>query len=161
PETDRRELLRRIADEDPRHPRSLNKSIPVELETITEKAMAKDADERYTTAADLASDLRRFLEQRPIAARPPTLTEHLGKWARRHAIVVTAALAVLALSSLVLGASTVWVIKERDAARSAEANESRQAEQAKENLKNAVETVDRFLTSVSEETLFTMPGITQ
>jgi serine/threonine protein kinase len=161
PETDRRELLRQIADDDPRHPRSLNRLIPPELETIVEKAMAKDADERYTTAADLASDLRRFLEQRPIAARPPTLTERLGKWARRHTIMVTAALAVLALSSLVLGASTAWVIKERDAARLAEANESRQAEQANENLKNAVGTVDRFLTSVSEETLFTMPGITQ
>src|SRR5262249_5378208 len=87
-ETDRRELLRKIAEEDPRTPRGPNKAIPAELETIVEKAMSKDAADRYATAQDLADDLRRYLDDKPISARPPRLKERAVKWARRHKPVV-------------------------------------------------------------------------
>ena len=50
----------------------LNPAIPRELETIVLKAMAKDPAGRYATAQELADDLRRFLEDRPIMARRPT-----------------------------------------------------------------------------------------
>jgi WD40 repeat protein len=96
--TDRQELLRQIAFEEPRAPRRLNPAIPAELETIVLKALAKNPDERYATAQELADDLRRFLEDKPIRARRPTLAQKVKKWARRHpGMVWTAALSALLL----------------------------------------------------------------
>ena len=71
----RAELLRQIADLEPRAPRKLNESIPRELETIVLKAMSKEPASRYATAQELADDLRRFLEHRPIKAQRPNLVE--------------------------------------------------------------------------------------
>jgi serine/threonine protein kinase len=65
---DREELLRQVAFEEPRTPRQRNKAIPRELETIVLKAMEKSPESRYATAQELADDLRRFLEDRPIQA---------------------------------------------------------------------------------------------
>jgi serine/threonine protein kinase/Tfp pilus assembly protein PilF len=95
---DRQELLKQIAFEEPRPPRQINPSIPVELETVVLKAMAKELDERYATAQELADDLRRFIENKPILARRPTLVERLTKWSRRHRPVVVTALVLLLLA---------------------------------------------------------------
>jgi WD40 repeat protein/serine/threonine protein kinase/tetratricopeptide (TPR) repeat protein len=105
---DRQELLRQIAFEEPRPLRRLNKSVPAELETIVLKAMEKNPAERYGTAQELADDLGRFLEDRPIRARRPTLRQRARKWARRHrGVVMTMA---LALALLLLGGVTgLWV----------------------------------------------------
>src|SRR5207237_519782 len=66
---DRNELLRQIADEEPRPPRSLHSSVPRELETVVLKALGKEPSERYPTARALADDLQRFLDNRPVLAR--------------------------------------------------------------------------------------------
>lgn len=58
---DVRELLRKVRASDPIPPRRHDRTIPAELEAICLKAMAKDVAERYTTAGDMASDLREFL----------------------------------------------------------------------------------------------------
>jgi WD40 repeat protein len=94
---DRQELLRQIAFEEPRPPRQLNRALPWELETIVLKAIAKSPAERYGTARELGDDLRRFLEDKPIQARRPTLVQRLRKWGRRHPAVVWAAGIVLLL----------------------------------------------------------------
>jgi serine/threonine protein kinase len=60
--------LRRVRAEEPPPPRQVVPQIPRDLEAICLKAMAKRMMERYTTAADLATDLRQFLEGSPIAA---------------------------------------------------------------------------------------------
>jgi serine/threonine protein kinase len=86
--SDRQELLRQIAFEEPRPPRRLNASIPAELETIVLKAMEKNATDRYATAQELADDLERFLNDEPIRAKRPSLALRLRKWARRHRQVV-------------------------------------------------------------------------
>src|SRR5262249_13075820 len=77
---DRGELLRRIAFEEPTPPRGLHKAVPYDLETIVLKAMAKNLDERYATAQELADDLERFLKDEPIQARRPTLAQRARKW---------------------------------------------------------------------------------
>src|SRR5262249_21541063 len=87
---DREEPLRQIAFEEPRPPRRLNRAIPAELETIVFKAMGKSPEERYATAQELADDLRRFLEDKPIKAKRPTLRARAAKWARRHRPLVRA-----------------------------------------------------------------------
>jgi serine/threonine protein kinase len=89
--SDRQEILRRIAFEEPTEPRRHNPAVPRELETIILKAMSKEPAERYTTAQELADDLTRFLEHRPIKARRPSPLERAAKWARRHSTVVVSA----------------------------------------------------------------------
>jgi len=80
----RQEVLRQVAFEEPRPPCRLNKSIPAELQTIVLKAMAKNPAERYATAQELADDLERYLEDKPIRAKRPTLMQRAKKWSRRH-----------------------------------------------------------------------------
>ena len=94
-ETDRAELLKQIAFEEPRPLRKIDRHIPSELETIVLKAMAKSPDERYQTAQLLADDLRAFLENRPIKAKPPTLWNRVAKWSTRHVAIVWSAFAAL------------------------------------------------------------------
>jgi serine/threonine protein kinase/tetratricopeptide (TPR) repeat protein len=105
PGSEREEVMRQMAFEEPVRPRRWNPAIPTELETIVLKALAKEPDERYATAQELADDLRRFLEDKPIRARRPTLGQVARQWARRHrGIVVTAAVAAgLLLAFLVAG----------------------------------------------------------
>src|SRR5262249_38385840 len=64
--TDRQELLRQIAFEEPKPPRRVNRAVPAELEVIVLKALEKNPADRYATARALADDLRRFLDDRPI-----------------------------------------------------------------------------------------------
>jgi WD40 repeat protein/serine/threonine protein kinase len=105
----REEVLRQIAFEEPRLPSRLNKAVPAELETVALKAMARNPDERYGTALELADDLRRFLEDKPIRAKRPSLWQRAAKWARRHKTVVRAAVAVLLLAVLASAVSTLLV----------------------------------------------------
>src|SRR3954453_10210659 len=109
--SDRAQLLRQIAEEEPRPPRKLDRRIPSELETVTLKAMAKVPEERYQTAQQLADDLRAFLDDRPLKAKPPSLVGRAAKWSRRHRglLAATAAiLLVLTIASLVSNARLLW-----------------------------------------------------
>jgi WD40 repeat protein/serine/threonine protein kinase len=126
PERDRQELLRQIAFEEPRPPRQLNRAIPWELETIVLKAIAKNPSERYAEAKALADDLRRFLEDKPIQARRPTLAQRARKWGRRHPAVVWAAVIV----TLVLFASLAAVsyVRQQAALDQAESQKRARAE---------------------------------
>jgi WD40 repeat protein len=80
----RGDVLRRVAFEEPVPPRRLNRAVPVDLETIVLKAMAKQPAERYATAGELADDLRRFLADQPIRARRPTAGQRAARWLRRN-----------------------------------------------------------------------------
>ncbi len=65
---DRQDVLSRIAFEEPPGPRQIERSIPVELDTVVRKAMAKEQGNRYQSARELADDLRRFLDHKPLRA---------------------------------------------------------------------------------------------
>ena len=113
---DRAELLRRIAEDEPRALRSLNDWVPRDLETIVLEAMTKEPAGRYQTAQALADYLRHFLEHRPIKARRPTLAERAVKWARRHRSFVVAAMLIAILATMGLGAAMVLIDRERSEA---------------------------------------------
>jgi len=78
------ELIRKIASQEPRRPSSLCPLVDPDLETILLCCLEKEPEDRYVSAAALASDLRRYLRGEPILARPPTLANRLGKWGRRN-----------------------------------------------------------------------------
>jgi tetratricopeptide (TPR) repeat protein/tRNA A-37 threonylcarbamoyl transferase component Bud32 len=113
----REEMLKKIAFEEPIPPRRLNKAIPPELEIIVLKAIAKNPDERYATAQELADDLHCFLEDRPIRARRPSLQVRLARWSRRHKSLVASILAALLMGLVVLAGSIGWVVSDRAARR--------------------------------------------
>jgi serine/threonine protein kinase/WD40 repeat protein len=112
PGLDRQELLRRLEQEEPTALRRLNPAVPAELETIVTKAMAKNPEERYATAQELADDLRRYLEDKPILARPPGPVLKLRKWVRRRQpLVVSVALSLALLLAVFVCGMTVYGIK--------------------------------------------------
>jgi serine/threonine protein kinase/WD40 repeat protein len=106
----REEVLRQIAFEEPRLLSRLNKAVPAELETIMLKAMTKNPEERYATAQELADDLRRFLEDKPIRAKRPSLRQRAVKWARRHQGVVRTAIAGMIVAVIILLVSTLMIL---------------------------------------------------
>jgi serine/threonine protein kinase len=140
---DRAEILRQITLEEPRSPRRFNQSVPVDLETIVLKAMAKEPVERYATARELADDLRRFLELKPIKARRPSLWDRALKLARRHVAVVTAALLVLLLAVGGLATSLVLIGRERDTTKAALARAIEQEKIARQNVDEALKQARR------------------
>jgi eukaryotic-like serine/threonine-protein kinase len=113
PTENRQELLRHITDTDPSPPHHLNQSVPRDLETIILKAMGKEPAARYSSARALADDLRRFLDDQPIAAQRPTLRERAGKWLRRHRALAWGATALLIVTTLLSLTGVLLVARER------------------------------------------------
>jgi WD40 repeat protein/serine/threonine protein kinase len=117
---DREEILNAITRDEPRPPRALNASLPRELETIVLKTIEKNPSDRYGTAEELADDLRRFLEDRPIRARRVSRLNRLWRWCRRNRAVsgLLGALIVGTAATLVIAAvGLVHIASQRDEAR--------------------------------------------
>ena len=87
--------------------RSINADIPRDLETISQKSSATNPADRYATAGELAADLRRFLEGRPVLARRATTVEQLVRWARRNPTVASLTGATITLLAAVAGVFAV------------------------------------------------------
>jgi serine/threonine protein kinase/Flp pilus assembly protein TadD len=113
---DREEILGKIAREEWTAPRRHNKAIPRELEIIVQTALAKAPADRYATAGELADDLRRFLEDRPIRARPPSVAQRLRKWLKRHRWMVATASLFLVIVGLLTGGFLIRLEQRRAAA---------------------------------------------
>lgn len=113
-------VLRQIEERDPPSPRLLNPSVPVALETVCLKALAKDPHRRYQSARALADDLRRWLRHEPIEAIPATRLERGWAWARRNpAVAIFSSIIVLLLSAI--SAGSIVAARRIELARRAEA----------------------------------------
>jgi len=110
---DRLQLIEQIKAEDPPRPRVLDSRVPRDLETIVLKAIAKDPQGRYQSAAALGEDLRRFLADEPIRARRVGSLERAWIWARRRpaaaALLLVSVVAALAL----VGAGVAFIYNTR------------------------------------------------
>ena len=140
----RQEILRHIELVEPASPRSLNPSVPFDLETITLRALSKARDERYPTARALADDLRRFLNGEPTQARRPTAADRAAKWALRHRKIVALAATFLVLLTCVSATSALMIAQgERRTKEALEASEANRL-RAEEHYQQARQVVDRF-----------------
>ncbi len=129
-ETDRARLIRQVMDEEPTPPRKLQPSVPRDLETIVLKAVARQPADRYQTAAELAEDLGRFLEDRPVRARRASAVERLWRWCRRNKLVAALSVAVVGLLAVVAIVASVGYVRTSAALRQ-ESYERAQAETAR------------------------------
>jgi eukaryotic-like serine/threonine-protein kinase len=98
------DTVRQVIEQEPVPPRQLEPRVPLDLETICLKCLEKDPAKRFATAAELADDLRRFVDDEPIRARPTPAWERAWKWGkRRPTTVALLAVSALAVVGLVLG----------------------------------------------------------
>jgi WD40 repeat protein len=81
-----------------------------DLETIVHKAIEKNPNDRYQTAAMMAEDLRCFLDDKPISARRVGSTERLARWARRNPWFAGLCVAVMVLLAVIAAGATVAAI---------------------------------------------------
>jgi tetratricopeptide (TPR) repeat protein/tRNA A-37 threonylcarbamoyl transferase component Bud32 len=125
--SDHLQMLLMLRSEEPPRPRRVLASIPRDLETIVLKAMEKDPERRYPTADAMAEDLRRFLADEPIAARPVGVLENVWRSARRNPRLALLTSLVLVLLVALVGGSVVAAVLYQDMA----AQERVQAEQAR------------------------------
>ncbi|MGC1295948.1 MAG: serine/threonine-protein kinase [Alloacidobacterium sp.] len=111
------EVVQAIQEVDPARLSSINRIYRGDIETIVAKALEKDKERRYASSAELAADIRRYLTDQPIVARPPSTIYQVQKFARRHRALVAGVAAVF----LVLVAGVVLSTWQLVRARRAEA----------------------------------------
>ena len=115
------EAVRIVREQEPAHLSSINRSYRGDIDTIVAKALEKDKVRRYASAADLAGDIRRYLADEPIAARPASATYQLQKFARRHKALVAGTVAVFLVLAAGAVTSTLEAVRARRAERAADA----------------------------------------
>jgi serine/threonine protein kinase len=98
-------------------PEALRRVLQGDLDTIVAKALKKNPEERYPSVTAFAGDLRRYLNDEPIGARPDTLSYRAGKFVQRHEGAVAAIAAGALLLASLIGFYTVRLARERDRAR--------------------------------------------
>jgi len=100
------EAVRIIREDDPAPLSSINRTLRGDVDTIVAKALAKEKHRRYASAEALASDIRRYLHDEPIAARPPSTWYQLRKFARRNRALVSGVSAAFIVLLAGIGATS-------------------------------------------------------
>ena len=97
------EILAMVRDQPPERPRHRNPGIPRDLETIVLKCLEKSPSRRYPTAAALADELTRWLDGRPILARPIPRIERAARLCRRNPVVASLCLTLVLTAAVAFG----------------------------------------------------------
>jgi len=141
------ETIRQVLEMEPVSPRVINPSVPRDLETICLKCLQKDQSRRYSSAADLAEELRRFMDGEPILARPVGRVEWFWRLCKRNP-KLSSAIAV-AITFLIMTVIASWVGWRMT---------SNALSDLKQSTKLRFDAVDALFTRVSEDTLLMQPG---
>jgi serine/threonine-protein kinase len=132
-----RETEQQVLSQDPVPPSRLNAGVPRDLETICLKCLRKEPQHRYTSAAALADDLRRFGDGRPIQARSQGSLKRIGRWGRRNPAAAALLATGLALVALAIGGA-FWLEGQRNEQREERARQQgRESEAVKAALEKA------------------------
>ncbi|HEX4956509.1 MAG TPA: tetratricopeptide repeat protein [Thermoanaerobaculia bacterium] len=144
-------VVRRLKPEEAREvgiadPPRFARLLEGDLDTILARALQRDPARRYRSAVAFAEDLERYLDGRPIQARPDSMAYRLRKWIGRHRFAAVAALLVVA--ALAIGVGVAWwqFGVARDQARRAD----QQAARAEKEARRA-ERVKAFLISIFQQ----------
>jgi len=96
------EIITGVTEREPEAPHRLNANVPVDLETIILKCLEKEPDRRYSTAREVADDLRRFLAGEPIQARRASFIYKTGKRIRKHKVLTAVGLAAAMVMAILV-----------------------------------------------------------
>lgn len=141
-------LVQQVTAAEPPPPRRLDRRIPRDLNTIIQKATAREPERRYATATEMSRDLQRFMEDRPIEARRASHLEQIWRWCRRNPAL--AGLTAAFFAALILGLGAVlWQWRLTD----------RQRQEAEANFQKARNAVDECFTTVTTNPALQEPGM--
>src|SRR5262249_5221587 len=130
------ETLELVRTQEPVPPSRVQAGVPLDLETICLKCLAKEPEKRYASAAELADDLARYQRGEPIQARPVGRTERAGKWGKRNPVLTGAAAAVLL--ALAAGATYGYLkYRETEEALARESKRVEERDKANDDFKKA------------------------
>jgi len=148
------DTIEQVRHRAPEPPISLNPRVDRDLQTICLKCLDKDPTRRYASAEALAEDLDRWVEGRPILARPSGRVERAWRWARRNPVVATlstlvvllaiAGVSGLAVSNAMISRRNAAVEQERDRAKNAQIATEKALKESEESRRQA-EAVSGFL----------------
>jgi eukaryotic-like serine/threonine-protein kinase len=96
---DRNQLIKQVTTTEPERLERVTPAMPRDLATIVHKAIDRDPGHRYGSAAALAADLQRFVNDEPIQARRISLLERASRWCRRNPLVATLLAAVVLVTA--------------------------------------------------------------
>jgi len=105
------EAVRVIREDEPTRLSSIDRVFRGDVETIVGKSLEKEKERRYQTAAELGTDIRRYLRDEPIAARPPSAAYQLRKFARRNTALVGGVLATFVVLALGIVGTTTFALR--------------------------------------------------
>jgi tetratricopeptide (TPR) repeat protein/tRNA A-37 threonylcarbamoyl transferase component Bud32 len=115
------DAVRTIREEDPKRLSSISRAFRGDVETIVAKSLEKDKARRYVSAAAMQADIRKYLADEPITARPASASYQLRKFALRHKALVSATAIVFVVLVAGMIVSTQEAAKARRAELTAEA----------------------------------------
>jgi serine/threonine protein kinase/WD40 repeat protein len=147
------ETLFQVQFTDPVSPSQLQPKLPRDLVTICLRCLQKEPRQRYASALALAEDLRRFLDGRPVQARPVSQGEKLWRWCRRKPLVAALLTSVTVLVLLVaVGAPLAAFLwhEQRDEARRNEARAQSAEQDALDELWQSYQTQAELLRSTKQ-----------
>ena len=132
-------------------PRQVRPEIPAALEAVCLKALALKPEDRYATPRALAADIKAWLADEPVSARPEPLAERARRWAKRNRTAVTAAAAALLVGLVGLGAVAAVQTKARNDLAAKNVDLEKQRKRAEENEAQAIAAVKKFGDVIANE----------
>ena len=135
----------RIREIQPKRLGEINANLKGDLETICLKALEKDREQRYQSVNDLAEDVRRYLADEPIMARPPTRAEQIRRFIRKNK---AASVATCVVAAALIAATTISVVFAVEAGRQRD-----QASQQRDAAEHARQEADTQRTLAEEKTV--------
>jgi eukaryotic-like serine/threonine-protein kinase len=123
------ETVRQVISQDPVPPSRLNGKVPRDLENICLKCLEKRPARRYTSSQDLADDLHRVLDGKPVLARPAGVFDRAVKWARRRPALAMLLVALTVSLAAAVGLG-IWLQQQESTRKLAQAVRQRRAREA-------------------------------
>jgi len=146
------ETLVQIREREAPSPRLLSSGVPRDLETICLKCLQKEPARRYASARELAEDLGRFLEGKPILARPVSPAGRVWRWCQRQPVQASLVAALFAVVVLGFG-GVIWQWRQAAAGRQEARTEAAKSQQVAQFLKDMLEGVDPGVAQGRDTTL--------
>lgn len=161
---DRESLMRCVRDGTQTPPSRLTSKIPRDLETIVMKAIERDPQSRYATAAALAADLQAWLDGRSISARRASSAERCWRWCRRNPLVsgLLAAIVLLSATVSVISIKSNQVLTEQnEKLKAISQKEKLQYTNAQERFEIALQAIRTFHSNVSSDLMLEQEEFTE